>query len=153
MDEVQAGLGRTGQFFCHEHCGIEPDIITVSKALSGGYVPVGAMLTSAKVSDSVYSSMDRAVVHSSTFSRTSWPWWPAWPPWQAFDDEDILDRVRRTGESFMKALAALGGTHEFLHEVRGKGLDDRPRLRSAHPRPPGAAGRPWRRSGRPCSPN
>ena len=46
IDEVQTGLGRTGKFFCHEHWGLEPDIITVSKALSGGYVPVGAMLCS-----------------------------------------------------------------------------------------------------------
>jgi ornithine--oxo-acid transaminase len=41
MDEVQAGLGRSGKFFCHEHWGLQPDIITVSKALSGGYVPSG----------------------------------------------------------------------------------------------------------------
>ncbi len=39
MDEVQTGLGRTGKFFCYEHWGLHPDIITVSKALSGGYVP------------------------------------------------------------------------------------------------------------------
>jgi hypothetical protein len=68
MDEVQTGLGRTGRFFGHEHWDVQPDIITVSKALSGGHVPVGAMLTSARVSDSVFSSMDRAVVHSSTFA-------------------------------------------------------------------------------------
>jgi ornithine--oxo-acid transaminase len=122
MDEVQTGLGRTGKFFCHEHYGIEPDIITVSKALSGGYVPVGAMLSTAKVSDSVYSSMDRAVVHSSTFSMTQLAMVAGLATLQAFDDEDILDRVRRTGESFTKALAPLVEKHEFLHEVRGKGL-------------------------------
>ena len=68
-DEVQTGLGRTGRFFCHEHWGLEPDIITVSKALSGGYIPVGAMLCTEKVFMSVFSSMDRAMVHSSTFGR------------------------------------------------------------------------------------
>ena len=62
-------MGRTGRLFCHQHWGLEPDIITLSKALSGGYVPVGAVLTTEAVFDAVYSSMDRAVVHSSTFSR------------------------------------------------------------------------------------
>ncbi len=47
LDEVQAGMGRSGTFFCHEQFGISPDIITLSKALSGGYVPVGATLCSA----------------------------------------------------------------------------------------------------------
>jgi ornithine--oxo-acid transaminase len=122
MDEVQTGLGRTGRFFCHEHWDLQPDIITVSKALSGGYIPVGAMLSSAKVSDSVYSSMDRAVVHSSTFSMTQLAMVAGLATLQAFDDEDILDRVQRTGESFTKALNPLVERHEFLHEVRGKGL-------------------------------
>jgi ornithine--oxo-acid transaminase len=122
MDEVQAGLGRTGKFFCHEHWGLQPDIITVSKALSGGYVPVGAMLSTAAVSDSVYSSMDRAVVHSSTFSTNQLAMVAGLATLAAFDDEDILDRVRRTGKAFTKALAPLVERYEFLHEVRGLGL-------------------------------
>jgi ornithine--oxo-acid transaminase len=122
MDEIQAGMGRTGKFFCHEHYDVQPDIITISKALSGGYVPVGAMLSSAKVSDSVFSSMDRAVVHSSTFAQNQMAMVAGLATLQAFEDEDILDRVRRTGDSFMKALEPLVERHEFLHEVRGKGL-------------------------------
>ncbi len=135
MDEVQAGLGRTGKFFCHEHWGVQPDIVTVSKALSGGYVPVGAMLSSAKIFDSVFSSMDRAVVHSSTFSMNQLAMVAGLATLQAFDDEDIVDRARRTGEAFTKALAPLVERHEFLHEVRGKGLMiglvfDKPRSRA-----------------------
>jgi ornithine--oxo-acid transaminase len=122
LDEVQAGLGRSGTFFCHEQFGITPDIITVSKALSGGYVPVGAMLCSAQVSDSVFSSMDRAVVHSSTFSTNQLAMVAGLATLQAFDDEDILDRVRRTAKAFTKALQPLVEKHEFLHEVRGMGL-------------------------------
>ena len=122
LDEVQAGLGRTGTFFCHEQFGITPDIITVSKALSGGYVPVGAMLCSAEVSDSVFSSMDRAVVHSSTFSTNQLAMVAGLATLQAFDDEDILDRVQRTGKAFTKALDPLVERYEFLHEVRGRGL-------------------------------
>src|ERR1700688_297206 len=122
MDEVQTGLGRTGKFFCHEYWGLQPDIITVSKALSGGYIPVGAMLSSAKVSDSVFSSMDRAVVHSSTFSTNQLAMVAGLATLQAFDEEDIVDRARRTGEAFSKALEPLVERHEFLDEVRGKGL-------------------------------
>ncbi len=120
LDEVQAGMGRSGTFFCHEQFGITPDIITVSKALSGGYVPVGAMLCSAAVSDSVFSSMDRAVVHSSTFSTNQLAMVAGLATLQAFDDEDILDRVQRTGKAFTKALQPLVERYEFLHEVRGE---------------------------------
>jgi len=122
VDEVQTGLGRTGAFFCHEHWGLRPDIITLSKALSGGYVPVGAMLCSAKVGDSVYSSMERAVVHSSTFGSNLMAMVAGLATLQAFDEEDIVDRARRTGEAFTKALAPLVERYELLHEVRGMGL-------------------------------
>ena len=122
LDEVQAGMGRSGTFFCHEQFGITPDIVTVSKALSGGYVPVGAMLCTAAVSDSVFSSMDRAVVHSSTFSTNQLAMVAGLATLEAFEDEDILDRVRRTGKAFTKALDPLVEKYEFLHEVRGMGL-------------------------------
>ena len=122
VDEIQTGMGRTGRFFCHEHWGIRPDIITMSKALSGGYVPVGAMLCSARISDSVYSSMDRAVVHSSTFGTNQLAMVAGLATLHAFEEEDIVDRARRTGDLFAKALAPLVDRHEFLHAVRGKGL-------------------------------
>jgi acetylornithine/succinyldiaminopimelate/putrescine aminotransferase len=122
IDEVQTGLGRTGRFLCHEHYGIRPDIITLSKALSGGYVPVGALLTSAAVFDAVYSSLDRAVVHSSTFSRNQLAMVAGLATLQVIDDEDIVERSRRNGERFLEALAPLVEKYELLHEVRGLGL-------------------------------
>jgi ornithine--oxo-acid transaminase len=122
LDEVQVGMGRSGTFHCHEQFGITPDIITMSKALSGGYVPVGAMLSSAEVSDAVFSSMDRAVVHSSTFSQNQLAMVAGLATLAAFDDEDILDRVQRTGKAFTKSLKPLVERYEFLHEVRGMGL-------------------------------
>jgi ornithine--oxo-acid transaminase len=122
MDEVQTGMGRTGHFFCHQHWGLRPDVITLSKALSGGYVPVGAVLTTAKVFDSVYSSMDRAVVHSSTFSKNQLAMVAALATLQVLDDEDIVARAARTGAQMMEALQPLVEKYELLHEVRGKGL-------------------------------
>ena len=66
--------------------------------------------------------MDRAVVHSSTFSTNQLAMVAGLATLQAFDEEDIVDRARRTGEAFTKALDPLVERYEFLHEVRGKGL-------------------------------
>ena len=122
VDEVQTGMGRTGRFFCHEHWGLQPDIVTVSKALSGGYVPAGAMLCTDRVFSSVYDSMDRAVVHSSTFGSNDLAMVAGLATLAAYDDEDIVDRAGRTGELFAKALEPLVDRYELLHEVRGLGL-------------------------------
>jgi acetylornithine/succinyldiaminopimelate/putrescine aminotransferase len=122
IDEVQTGLGRTGRFFCHEHWGLEPDIITVSKALSGGYIPVGAMLCTEDVFMSVFSSMDRAMVHSSTFGRNQLAMVAGLATLDAIDEEGILDRAQRTGDSFKAKLAPLVERYEMFSEVRGLGL-------------------------------
>jgi hopanoid-associated sugar epimerase len=122
MDEVQTGLGRTGRFFCHEHWGLRPDIITLSKALSGGYVPIGAMLTTEKVFASVYDSMEDALKHSSTFGRNQLAMVAALATLAAFDDEDIVARAQRTGLALQEGLRSLAERHELIHDVRGLGL-------------------------------
>ena len=122
VDEVQTGLGRTGRLWAHEHYGLRPDIVTTSKALSGGYVPVGAMICSKEVSDRVYSSMDRALVHSSTFKNNQLAMVAGLATLQVIDDEDLIDRARITGEAFEKALAPLVERFEYFHGVRGMGL-------------------------------
>ena len=122
IDEVQTGLGRTGRFFCHQHWNLEPDIITVSKALSGGYIPVGAMLCTEKVFMSVFSSMDRAMVHSSTFGRNQLALVAGLATLDALDEEGIVERARVTGESFTARLAPLLERYEMFQEVRGLGL-------------------------------
>jgi ornithine--oxo-acid transaminase len=122
MDEVQTGMGRTGRFLCHQYWGLEPDIITLSKALSGGYVPVGAVLVTSAVFDAVYSSMDRAVVHSSTFSRNQLAMVSGLATLQVLDDEDLVAGAGARGDQLMAALAPLVDKYELLHEVRGMGL-------------------------------
>jgi ornithine--oxo-acid transaminase len=121
-DEVQVGMGRTGRFFAHEHYGIEPDIVTISKALSGGYVPVGAMLCTERVYMSVYSSIERAMVHSTTFGRNQLAMVAGLATLDAFEQEDIVRRAQASGEAFAAALAPLVERYEMLHAVRGKGL-------------------------------
>jgi ornithine--oxo-acid transaminase len=122
MDEVQTGLGRTGKFFCYEHWDLEPDIITVSKALSGGFVPIGAMLTTDRVFTSVFSSLEKALKHSTTFGRNQLAMVAGLATLAAFDDEHIVDRARQTGLAFEAALQPLVERYEMFHEVRGKGL-------------------------------
>ena len=122
IDEVQTGMGRSGRFFCHEHWDVRPDIITLSKALSGGYVPVGAVLSTTEVSSSVFSSMDRAVVHSSTFSMGQLAMVAGLATLKVMDDEDIVARAAHNGRRLMEALEPLVEKYELLHEVRGLGL-------------------------------
>jgi ornithine--oxo-acid transaminase len=122
IDEVQTGLGRTGKFLCFEHWDLEPDIITVSKALSGGYIPVGAVLTSERVFSSVFSSIEKAFKHSTTFGRNQLAMVAGLATLATFDEENIIERARRAGEAFQTALAPLVENYEMFHEVRGKGL-------------------------------
>jgi ornithine--oxo-acid transaminase len=122
VDEVQTGLGRTGKMWAHEHYGLRPDIVTVSKALSGGYIPVGATLCSPEIFDRVYSKMERAVAHSTTFGRNQLAMVAGLATLQAIEDENIVDHARQMGEAFDAALAPLVEKYEMFHEVRGKGL-------------------------------
>jgi ornithine--oxo-acid transaminase len=122
LDEVQTGLGRSGRFFCFEHWDLEPDIITVSKALSGGFVPVGAVLLTDRVFRSVYSSLEKAFKHSTTFGRNQLAMVAGLATLAAFEEEDIVNRARVSGLAFEEALAPLVERHEMFHEVRGKGL-------------------------------
>jgi ornithine--oxo-acid transaminase len=122
VDEVQTGLGRTGRFFAHEHWALEPDIVTVSKALSGGYVPVGAMITTDKIYASVFHSMSDALKHSTTFGRNQLAMVAGLATLAAFDDERIVERAAETGTALMAALEPLRERYELLHDVRGLGL-------------------------------
>ena len=117
----------------------QPDIITVSKALSGGYVPVGAMLSSAKVFDSVYSSMDRAVVHSSTFSTNQLAMVAGLATLQAFDDEDIVDRGPAHGRGLHQGARPAGGAPRVPPRGAGQGPHDRARVRQARVHGPATA--------------
>jgi ornithine--oxo-acid transaminase len=69
LDEVQTGMYRTGTFLAAHHFGVEPDMVIMAKAMSGGLVPCGAVLMSNAICNSVFSSLPRAFVHTSTFSE------------------------------------------------------------------------------------
>jgi acetylornithine/succinyldiaminopimelate/putrescine aminotransferase len=122
VDEVQTGLGRTGTFFAFEQWKVEPDLVTVAKALSGGYVPVGAVIAKRKVVESVFDTMDRAVVHSSTFGQNVLAMTAGLATLHTIDAESIVDRAADTGSALLAGLRAMAPRHELVYEVRGRGL-------------------------------
>ncbi len=121
-DEVQTGFGRTGRFFAYENHGLTPDIVTVAKALSGGYVPVGAMLASDRIVRSVHSSMSKALKHSSTFSRNQLAMVAGLATLAVIDDEDLVGRAAVTGAQLSGRLRELADRYELMLDVRGAGL-------------------------------
>ena len=121
-DEVQSGVGRTGKFFAYEHEDVQPDIVTVAKALSGGFVPVGATLAKDWIFEKVYSSMDRVLVHDSTFGSNAMAMVAGLATLQVLEDEDVLANAERMGALLTEGLTERIEKFEMLSEVRGRGL-------------------------------
>lgn len=123
VDEVQTGFGRTGKMFAFEHEGdLDPDMIVVSKALSGGFVPVGAVLYRKSIYDKVFSSLEQCVVHSSTFGQGSLAMAAGLAAIDVIEDEDLAGRAQRLGDRLGQGLLALKDRHEFIKDVRWRGL-------------------------------
>jgi ornithine--oxo-acid transaminase len=121
-DEVQTGMGRTGRFFAYQHDDVDPDIVTVAKTLSGGFVPVGATMAKAWIFEKVYSSMDRVMVHDSTFGSNAAAMAAGLATLAVIEDEQLVGNAERTGAVLMQAMRDATETYEMLTDVRGRGL-------------------------------
>lgn len=122
-DEVQAGMGRTGRFLAVEHDGdVDPDIVVLAKTLSGGYVPVGAVLCKQWIHEKVFSSMQRSVVHSSTFSQGSFAMVAGLAALDVLDRFNLIARAEKLGNLIGEGLRAMVPRFEFLKDVRWRGL-------------------------------
>src|SRR6187549_543354 len=121
-DEVQTGLGRTGKMFGFQHWNLEPDIITLAKTLSGGYVPCGAIVARREIYQKTFSRMDRCVVHSTTFGRNNLAMACGLAALEVIDTENLVENSARMGHAIMGRLDTLRAKHSFIKEVRGKGL-------------------------------
>jgi ornithine--oxo-acid transaminase len=121
-DEVQAGMGRTGRFLSCEHWGLEPDIVTLSKSLGGGYIPVSATVTSREVHDKTFSTLDRCQVHSTTFGQNELGMAAGLATLHVLDEERLIERAATVGEKLLRGLAALQDRYDMIADVRGKGL-------------------------------
>jgi ornithine--oxo-acid transaminase len=114
-DEIQTGLGRTGRFLASEHWGIEPDMVLLAKSLSGGYVPVGAVLTHKWV-------FARAVVHGSTFSKNDLTMAAGLATLDVIESERLIDQSAQIGKRLLRSFDEMSHRYELIKSVRGKGL-------------------------------
>jgi len=121
-DEIQTGLGRTGRFLAVEHWNVEPDMVLLSKALSGGYIPVSAVLMRKQIFDKIFDRMDRAMVAVSTFAENNLAMAAGIATLEVLASERLAEKAARTGERLMRAFSAMIARYELVHEVRGKGM-------------------------------
>jgi ornithine--oxo-acid transaminase len=121
-DEVQTGIGRTGRLLALEHWGLAPDMICLSKALSGGFVPIGAVLVSRPVFERVFDRMKRAVRHGSTFGGNDLAAAAALATLRALEREDLIVHAERMGTLLLELTRPLAERYEVVRDVRGMGL-------------------------------
>ena len=121
-DEIQTGFGRTGRWFACDHWGVEPDIMLLSKALSGGYVPVGACVTRRDIFDKVFEDLAHSVVHTTTFGGNALAMVCGLATIQVIRDEGIVENSASAGAALMDGICALAADFEMVKDVRGKGM-------------------------------
>ena len=121
-DEIQTGVGRTGKFLAIEHWGVDADMVLMAKALSGGFIPVGAVAAKKWVYDKVFDRMDRAVVHGSTFAKNDMAMAAGLATLEVIETENLIQHAEAMGDGIMADLRAMSVRHEFMKDVRGKGL-------------------------------
>ena len=116
LDEVQTGMGRTGRLFAYEHWGIEPDVMTLAKALGGG-LPIGAMLAKEEVASAFVPGS-----HASTFGGSPFITAAALAALTAIVEERLPQRAAKIGAYFLGRLRELAQRYPYAKEARGKGL-------------------------------
>jgi ornithine--oxo-acid transaminase len=121
-DEIQSGLGRTGKFLAIEHYNVEPDMVLLSKSLSGGHVPVGAVLARNAIFQKVFNRMDRAVVHGSTFAKNDLAMAAGIATLEVLANERVVENAAQAGERLIRGFTEMMARYELMCEVRGKGL-------------------------------
>lgn len=121
-DEVQTGGGRTGTFLASHAAGVAPDLVVVSKALSGGQVPVGAVLVRRDVWRSSFPSMERSIVHSSTFHEGSLAMVALMASLHVIESERLEERARRIGTRLLARLQSACAGVDCVRDIRGAGL-------------------------------
>jgi ornithine--oxo-acid transaminase len=122
LDEVQTGMGRTGTFLAAQRYGVDPDMIVMAKALSGGLVPSAALLMSDEIYKSVFHSLRRAFIHTSTFSENSLAMRAGIATIEVIKRERLSERADSLGIEFRELLRDVLNPYEMVKEVRGEGM-------------------------------
>jgi len=121
-DEVQTGLGRTGRMFAVDHWEVVPDLLVISKSLSGGYIPVGAVITKRNIHGKVFDSMDRCFAHSNTFGQNDLAMAAGLAALHVIERENLVQQSAVMGAYLEKGLQKLTQRYELIYEIRAKGL-------------------------------
>jgi ornithine--oxo-acid transaminase len=122
LDEVQTGLYRTGPFLASQAASADPDMVILAKALSGGLIPSGAVLLTDDIYRSVYGSLKRAIVHTSTFSENGLSMRAGLATLEVLESERLGERAVSLGLYMRDRLGAALSGFEMVKEVRGVGL-------------------------------
>lgn len=122
LDEVQTGFHRTGPFLAAHHYGVEPDMVVLAKAISGGLIPCSAVLMSDEICHSVYSSLKRAFVHTSTYSENGLAMRAGLTTLEILEDEQLGARAKAQGDKLRAKLAERLSQYEMVADIRGLGL-------------------------------
>ena len=116
FDEIQTGMGRTGDLYAYMHTGVTPDILTSAKSLGGG-IPIGAMLTTSKIAESLGFG-----THGSTYGGNPLACAVSLAAVQLINTPAILDGVKQKHELFRQHLETINKKHSIFSEIRGRGL-------------------------------
>jgi ornithine--oxo-acid transaminase len=119
---VQTGFGRTGRMFAAEHWGLEPDLMTVAKSLSGGFVPVGALLLRSRVHEAVFDSLEHATSHGSTFAPGDLAMAAGLATIAELERLRLPEAADRLGSMLLERTRPLVEQFGVVSEVRGLGL-------------------------------
>jgi ornithine--oxo-acid transaminase len=122
LDEVQTGMYRTGLFLAAHHFGVEPDMVILAKAISGGLVPSGAVLMSDAVYNSVYTSFKRSIIHTSTYSENSLSMRAGLATLDVLADGNLGERGERLGRRLREKLTSRLSHYDMIKEIRGLGM-------------------------------
>jgi len=132
LDEVQTGLHRSGPFLASHRYNVQPDIVILAKALSGGLVPVSAVLMTDDIYSSVYSSLKRAIIHTSTFSENSLAMRAGLATLDVLESEELCTRATDRGEQLRQMLWDALRDYEMVKAVRGEGMLSGIEFRAPH---------------------
>lgn len=122
LDEIQTGLGRTGQMLYCQYEGVTPDILCLAKSLGGGVIPLGAYITTDQVWKKAYGSVDKALLHTSTFGGNTWAMAAAIATLEVLYEEKLAKRAAESGEYLLAGLRRLQEKYPLVKDVRGRGL-------------------------------
>ena len=122
LDEIQTGLGRTGRWFALEHWGLQPDFVLVGKALSGGYMPVAAMVTTREIFQKAVGTLERSYVHQSTYGRNRLSMAAGLATVRIIERDRLVEHAAHVGAFLRDGLTELQQRYEMIKEIRASGL-------------------------------